>query len=49
MNQKDLVALLLIVAQNLDVFAWSLYDILGVDPKFITHKLNMDLSLPPKK
>lgn len=49
MNQEDLVALLLILAQNLDVFAWSLYDVPGVDLEFITHKLNVDSSLTPKK
>ena len=35
--------------QNVDVFAWSLYKVPGVDPEFIVHKLNVDPSFPPKK
>ena len=35
--------------QNVNVFAWSSYDVPRVDPKFIVHKLNVDLSFPPKK
>ena len=33
----------------MDVFAWSLYEVLGVDPNFIVHKLNMGPLFPPKK
>ena len=33
----------------MDVFAWSPYEVPGVDPKFIVHKLNVDPSFPPKK
>jgi len=33
----------------MDVFAWSLYEVLGVDPEFIVHKFNVDSSFPPKK
>ena len=33
----------------MDVFAWSLYEVLGVDPEFIVHKFNVDPSFPPKK
>jgi len=32
-----------------DVFAWSPYEVPGVDPEFIVHKLNVDPSFPPKK
>ena len=35
--------------QNVDVFAWSPYEVPGVDPEFIVHKLNVDPSFPPKK
>ena len=35
--------------QNVNVFTWSSYDVPCVDPKFIVHKLNIDLSFPPKK
>ena len=33
----------------MDVFAWSPYEVPGVDPEFIMHKLTVDLSFPPKK
>ena len=33
----------------MDVFAWTLYEVPGVDPKFIIHKLNIDPSFPLKK
>ena len=33
----------------MDVFAWSLYEVPGVDPEFIVHKLNVDPLYPPKK
>ena len=38
----DRVAVPLALVQNLDVFAWSLYEVSSVDPNFIVHKLNMD-------
>ena len=41
--------MLLFLIQNVDVFAWSPYKVLGVDPEFIVHKLNVDSSFPPKK
>ncbi|XP_075654889.1 uncharacterized protein LOC142625063 [Castanea sativa] len=34
---------------NVDVFTWSPYEVPGVDPKFIVHKLNVDPLFPPKK
>ena len=49
MRQDERVDLLLTLVQNVDVFAQSLYDVLGVDPQFITHKLNIDPSFPSKK
>ena len=49
MNQEDLVSLLLTLAQNLDGFAWSPYNIPEVDLEFITHKLNVDPLFPSKK
>ena len=33
----------------MDVFAWSLYEVPGVDPEFIVHRLNVDPSFSPKK
>ena len=41
--------MLLFLIQNVDVFAWSPYEVLGMDPEFIVHKLNVDPSFPPKK
>ncbi|XP_075655184.1 uncharacterized protein LOC142625402 [Castanea sativa] len=49
MKQEDRTSVLLLLVQNLDIFAWSPYDVPSVDPKFITHKLNVDPTLPPKK
>lgn len=49
MKHEDRVNVLLLLVQNLEIFAWSPYDVLGVDPKFITHKLNVDPLFPPKK
>ena len=49
MKHEDRVNILLLLVQNLDIFAWSPYDVLGVDPKFITHKLSVDLTFPPEK
>lgn len=37
------------LVQNMDVFAWSPYDVPKVDPNFIMHKLNVDPKVLPKK
>ena len=49
MKDKERVEMLLFLIQNVDVFAWSPYEVLGVDPEFIVHKLNMDPLYPTKK
>ena len=49
MKNEDRVGMLLFLVQNMDIFAWSPYKVPGVDPEFIVHKLNVDLSFPPKK
>ena len=49
MKDEDRVQVLLFLTQNIDVFAWSPYEVPGVDPRFIVHKLNVDPSYPPKK
>ena len=49
MSREKRVQVLLFLVQNLDVFAWDPYEVLGVDPRFIVHKLNVDPSYPPKK
>ena len=41
--------MLLLLIQNVDVFAWSPYEVPGVDLEFIVHRLNIDPSFPPKK
>ena len=35
--------------KNTDVFAWSAYEALGVDPNLIYHHLNVNLTVIPKK
>ena len=37
MKDEDRVGMLLFLVQNVDVFAWSPYEVPGVDPKFIVH------------
>ena len=49
MGGEDKVETLLLLIQNVDVFAWSPYEVPGVDLKFIVHRLNVDPSFPPKK
>ena len=48
-KDEERVDMLLFLVQNIDVFSWSLYEMPGVDPEFIVHKLNMDPLYPPKK
>ena len=49
MGSLDKVETLLLLIQNVDVFAWTPYEVPGVDPKFIVYKFNIDPSFPPKK
>ena len=49
MNDRERVEMLLFLLQNVDVFAWNPYEVPGVDPEFIVHKLNVDPSFPLKK
>ena len=49
MKDEDRVEMLLFLIQNVEVFAWSPYEVPEVDPEFIVHKLNVDLSFLPKK
>ena len=49
MEDCDKIKMLLFLIQNVDVFAWSPYEVPGVDPKFIVHKFNVDPSFPHKK
>ena len=34
--------------KNVDIFAWSAYEVLRMDPNFICHNLNVNLSVTPK-
>ena len=34
---------------NIDVFAWSTYDVLGIDLGFICHQLNVNLKTTSRK
>ncbi|XP_075633368.1 uncharacterized protein LOC142605819 [Castanea sativa] len=49
LDDRERAELLLFLVQNMDVFAWSPYEVPGVDPKFIVHKLNVDPLCLPKK
>lgn len=41
--------ILLLLVKTLNVFAWSPFEVPGVDPTFIMQKLNVDPLVPPKK
>ena len=45
-EREQLVELL---RRNVDVFAWDAYEAPGLNPKFICHHLNVNLSVTPKK
>ena len=45
-ERQDLIDFL---KKNIDVFAWSTYEALGVDPDFICHRLNVNPSAITKK
>ena len=49
MLNKDMVEMLLLLVKNVDVFAWSPYEVSRVDSESIVNRLNMDPSFPPKK
>ncbi|KAL0396148.1 UNVERIFIED_CONTAM: hypothetical protein Scaly_0063200 [Sesamum calycinum] len=37
------------VGQNVDVFAWSACDLVGIDPSVVVHRLNLNPTFPPVK
>ena len=49
MKDEERVEMLRFLVQNVNVFAWSLYEVPRVDPEFIVYRLNVDLLFPPKK
>ena len=46
LEREQLVNLL---RRNVDVFTWDAYEAPGVDPNFICHHLNVNLSITPKR
>ena len=46
---KNKTEMLLLLVRNVNVFGWSLYEVLRIDPEFIVHLLNVDPSYPSKK
>nr|XP_023913995.1 uncharacterized protein LOC112025560 [Quercus suber] len=49
MKDQGKIEMLLFLIQNLDVFAWSPYEVPGVDSEFIVHRINVDPTFAPKK
>ncbi|KAL0444399.1 UNVERIFIED_CONTAM: hypothetical protein Slati_2162600 [Sesamum latifolium] len=49
MNEKTKEEIILCLQRNADIFAWTPQDLEGVDPKVITHHLNIDPSIKPVK
>ena len=47
--QREREELIEFLKQNIDVFVWSTYKALGVDPEFICHHLNVNPLVVPKK
>ena len=45
-EKEELLAFLI---RNIDVFAWNAYEALGVDPDFICHYMNDNLTVLPRK
>ena len=43
------VALVKFLEDNIDMFAWSTYDVLEIDPKFICHQLNVNPKATPRR
>lgn len=37
------------LSENIDVFAWSTMNMIGIDPDVIVHRLNIDLTYHPVK
>ena len=45
-EKGELVELL---RRNVDIFAWDAYEVPGLNPEFICHRLNVDPLATPKK
>ena len=46
LEREELIGFL---RKNIDVFAWNVYEALGVDPSFICHYLNVNPLVTPRK
>ena len=40
LEERERTELMQILKANIKVFAWTLYEMLGIDPNFIIHELN---------
>ncbi|KAL0416350.1 UNVERIFIED_CONTAM: hypothetical protein Slati_3466900 [Sesamum latifolium] len=49
MNEKTKEEIILCLQRNANIFAWAPQDLEGIDPKVITHHLNIDPSIKPVK
>ena len=49
MPPQEKKELMVFLKKNIDVFAWSAYKAPGVDPTLISHYLNINLAIVPKK
>ena len=47
LSPKMKTQLVQFLKENLDIFAWSHEDMLGISPKVIQHKLNVDPERKP--
>ncbi len=47
LSQADWIELINFLISNIDVFAWNPYEVLGVDPNYIQHRLNVDPHYKP--
>ncbi|KAL0394776.1 UNVERIFIED_CONTAM: hypothetical protein Slati_4443800 [Sesamum latifolium] len=49
MNEATQIEVIQCLQRNIDVFAWTPQDLEGIDPKVITHHLNIDPHIKPVK
>lgn len=38
-----------LIIKNLDVFTWTHDDMVGINPKIMSHRLNIDEKYPPER
>ena len=49
LHPQEKQELMVFLRKNINVFAWSAYEALGVDPDLICHHLNVNSAVVPKK